>query len=526
MRKANSMNEKGTLMLSTITRPNFFPGQPIDYRDFNRMAQQADKVMALLCQYLYAGGGILVDALEEFRPESLQQLSVLIKPGIAMLPNGQVLILSEERVLDLKEYRPTNGTRLMVISARNILSGKERYTDEEDSAITGFRSEVFEPELLISEDRAPSDAVELFRVILHPSSITTRLPEAEEEWKIPLSDEEDAASAAILDLRFRHPIVPQTYVPATAEQLISLRQSLYRIEIAHKRLSKIFLIADPYQGLTYLSQLHAELLSRPFQPLKLAFLLSEFSKSFSLFLEFLDRHVGNQRTNFDKGLLLNAIRVLSSIRTQEVLPKIPALNRLPEVADLLDQLVNFAESRFSLLDTVAESLGDLRDRLFAFESHISLAGHVFKRVDWVEAKDSTRCKVRSEDNHSRKVAARFKNGEELSLKGLFIREGFFQIDIEVPYPDRPLVLLFHQYIRRTGSELRFEINGKPIKTESSDPARGSGSNYWINYGLVVPPEPLASRSNLLKIRVERADLDFGFFDIAAYQAEDIKGAER
>ena len=55
--------------LVAMSRPNFFPGQLVDYRDFNRLSQQADKTVSILCQYLFKGGGIVVDALEELGVE-------------------------------------------------------------------------------------------------------------------------------------------------------------------------------------------------------------------------------------------------------------------------------------------------------------------------------------------------------------------------------------------------------------------------------------------------------------------------
>jgi hypothetical protein len=39
----------------------------VDFKDFNRLSRQSDEVVSLLCQYLFCNGGIIVDALEEFK---------------------------------------------------------------------------------------------------------------------------------------------------------------------------------------------------------------------------------------------------------------------------------------------------------------------------------------------------------------------------------------------------------------------------------------------------------------------------
>lgn len=85
----------------------------------------------------------------------------------------------------------------------------------------------------------------------------------------------------------------------------------------------------------------------------------------------------------------------------------------------------------------------------------------------------------------------------------------------MPHPDRPLVLFTHQYIRRAGCQLSYEINGKGLLNEMVEDK--SLSNHWINKGLFVPPEFLIQNTNILRIAVEKTDLDFGFFDVSCYQ---------
>ena len=71
-------------MLDNVMRPNFFPGQVIDYKDFNRLSQQADRILSMFCRHLYRGGGVIANALDEFEVSPLKGLSVLVKPGVAL----------------------------------------------------------------------------------------------------------------------------------------------------------------------------------------------------------------------------------------------------------------------------------------------------------------------------------------------------------------------------------------------------------------------------------------------------------
>src|SRR5690606_34367072 len=109
----------------------------------------------------------------------------------------------------------------------------------------------------------------------------------------------------------------------------------------------------------------------------------------------------------------------------------------------------------------------------------------------------------------------FKNGDKLSLKGRFIDRGIVSVDIKVPDPDKPLVLLQNRYVRRGGAQVHYEINGKHLMSEQGSDLKLA--NNWMNWGMVIRAENLVSQENRLKIRVDQSDLDFGFFNVAAYQ---------
>src|SRR5690606_31382223 len=115
---------------------------------------------------------------------------------------------------------------------------------------------------------------------------------------------------AVIDRRFRRSIVPLTYVPVAFPELLQLRQAFYSMDDAIRRLKKVFLIEDRFGSEILLLQLHAESLSVPYQPLKMAFLVAEFAKKLSLFLESISRKCPEQQANFDRSLYLEMIELL------------------------------------------------------------------------------------------------------------------------------------------------------------------------------------------------------------------------
>ncbi|MCB9255389.1 MAG: hypothetical protein H6617_11965 [Bdellovibrionaceae bacterium] len=507
-------------MLSNLSRPNFFPGQLIDYKDFNRLAEQADKSLSLLCRYLYTGGGIVMGALEEFAVVPMGGLTVRLKPGMGILPNGQILVLTEERVLDLSAYVGGKNSKTVVVSVKNQTRGMDRYADDEDATITGFKTEVWEPEVLVSTRKLSEPSLEIFRVSLSPEATTLRMAEAHEEWSAKLLS---GGKEALLDGRFRTLILPHTLSQLDVEQKIAVRRALYSLEDTGRKLAKLFLVEDPHDSAHYLSQLHAEVLSVPYQPLKVSFIASEYAKRLSLYLEHLLNRLGRQQSNLDRTSVLQTIEVLEKLRRREVIPRPTDLGLLTEASSILEAVLKHAEKRYNLLNAIEEGLIDMRTRLVPLESRISLGGHVLNRVDWITLENKDKYQIKADGVHSRAVTTKFKSGDTLSIKGAFIKSGVISVEVNVPNPDRPLILVLHQYVRRAGAQVHYEINGKHLVSESGTEL--SVPNSWANYGLVVPAEHLVAHENRLKIRVEKADLDFGFFDLAVYQPQTAKEAD-
>jgi len=488
-----------------LQRPRFFPGQWIDYRDFNRLSAQSDEVTAFLCRHLFEGGGLVVGALGEFEVVPQADGRCLVKSGVGLLPDGTALV-SGETLLDLQPYLPLSGERTLVVSIRSVVRGRNRFTDPDDSSITGYLSEVFEPEIVIGTE-TPAEALELFRVRVTAESGTLRHAEAHEEW-------EETSPVGVVDLRWRRRVVPQTFVPFEASGFVKLRKALYELERAHRSLGRIFLIDDTFSTDAFLAQLHAEILSRPFQPLKVGYLITEFADKLSRYLEAVNRKVGAGRADFDRTTYLSVIERLDHLKERQVVPRATNLTRLIELAAALESLVDYAEKRFSLLNTIEEALLDVRDRLIPFDDKWVLGGQLFQRVDLVSPDDEKRVHF-NVTPFARSLEAQFRSGDSLVQRGKYIAEGEVTLDLQIAHPDRPVVILLRQYIRRAGSVIHYEINGQRLATDREDATEVT--HHWRNRGLVCPAELLIPQGNRLQIRVEKSDLDFGIFELAVFQ---------
>lgn len=506
-------------MLTSLSRPHFFPGQLLDYRDFNRLSEQGDKVSSLLGSRLLHGGGILLQALREFAIETRDNLTIVIKPGMGVLPNGEMLVLNEDRALDLATYRATDNCRLIVgIQHQSI--AEDPYTDDEDPSIQGFRTQSRVAQVVVVAGSLPEGALELFRVVLSTDSRSVRTATLTENW----SDQaiSPSGSEAILDLRFRKSIVPLTFAPLDFPGLVGMRRTLYGMEEAHRRIQKIFLIEDGFGCRLYLSQLHAEVLSVPYQPLKVAFLVAEFADKLALFLESVARKCPTGQPNFNREIYLELSRILDEARVRHALPRALPFDLISRLGERMEAFTRFAEQRFTLLNAVEEALLDLKDRGVDFPDQTTFAGHLFRRVDYLVSTDKERVTFQSTQSQVRKLQARYRSGDQVTRTGVFLRDGKITLDFAVPQTDSPVVIWFPQYLRRKGARLEYGINGKTLLTENS--AESDADNLWKNRGLIIQPEALVPQGNRLTIRVEEADLDYGFFEAAIYQpVSDLAG---
>ncbi len=500
-------------MLQPMNRPNFFPGQLVDYRDFNKLSQQADKTVSLLCQYLFKGGGIVVDALGEFKIEPTAGLGIRIQSGIALLPNGQAVCLSEDQLVDLAPYRLSGSEDPLVVSLVDSVLGADRYTDEADPSITGFRTELIVPQLKFSTGQPPDSGIELFRIAMKETSQSIRSALDNEGWNGTLMS--NKTGEAVIDLRFRPRIVPQTFVPFSTQNFIDLRSAIYTIEAALRKISKLYLVDDTLHSLEYLTHAHAELLSRPFQPSKVSFLVSEFADRLARYLELLSRKLGGKQHRFDEKSLFEVVKVLEPLRIREIVPRTPELMPLVGVATHLQTFIDYALENYHLVTALEEALLEIRRERHEFGNRLLLAGHAFERVDLITQANSDKFTLATPSSHVRSVTTRFHDGAQENLKGVFFKKGVLTLELQIPHPNRLACVVMHQYVRRAGSATVYEINGKRLEAEKIE--IGDDANSWINRGLVIPSEHLVQGSNLFRIQIEHADLDFGFFDCMVYQ---------
>ncbi len=500
-----------TLMPKAISRPHFFPGQLIDYRDFNRLSQQSDHTARLLCQYLYQGGGIVVDALGEFAPTLLDGLKIEVAPGIALLPNGQAICSVDPKIVDLTPFSALANGSPVIVSIGDTIQGEERFVDEIDPSISGFKAETILPQFQFSMGEVPVGKIELFRVHLPIKAKQLRKASSTEGW----NPQDLKGDVGVVDIAFRKAIVPQTYFPFSQEQFIELRSALYRLEDTIQKIESVYQVPDPLHCREYLAQLHAEMLTRPFQPAKSSFLSCEFGDRFSRYLEQLSTKMGQSDRAFDRETLFNLIGMLEPFRKRETVPVLPPFEKLVEASKTAVQFLNFAIQNYSLASRVEQAVATLKNRGLEDIERILLGGFRFARVDSIAHAEKGRWNLVSPKVHKRVVVTAFQGKEKESMQGSFFSDGTLSLEFNVENPNRMATLLIRNYYRRGFSEATYEINGKPI-----EPMQGVESpvpNSWVLEGFVIPSENLIEGKNSFRIQVKGSQEEVGFFEANLYQ---------
>jgi hypothetical protein len=508
-------------MLETSKRPHFFPGQLLDYRDFNRLARQAEDTHRLFTSALLRGGGILLQSLQEFKVQLAGDLRVVIEPGLALLENGSTLILPTALAVDLKPYLPANGTCPLFVGLQNKTMATDPYTDPEDSAIQGFLTETEQPDLVVSRGTLAPGVIELFRTSLNSQKVQLRFASVAEDWRdtIPETDE----TVAVIDLSHRKHLVPLTYAPLDKREQTTLRCALYRIEDNHYQCQRLFLIEDKQATRHYLSQLHAELLSVPFQPLKMAFLVTEFAENLSLYLEKVHRKCLSDSKSFHQESFQQMEQTLSEMRVRHAVPRELPFEALMRLGQCFDAFIEFAQGNYTLANRVEESLQDILNLPLPLSSEHVFGGHAFVRTDMVKALERERTTFHSTHSQARKVAAKYLDGETVERTGVFLKEGTVSIDFDIAHVDKPAVLILPFYQRRMSPDIEFFINGKPLVRDKAEAL--ADHNIWQNRGFVIQADSLIPQRNRLTIEIHQPDLDFGFFELAVYQAKSVGGVQ-
>lgn len=510
-----NLTEGNPMSVRIPERPNFFPGQLVDFRDFNRLSRQGETAVALFCRSIFPGGGVVVDALCGFDVEPAASLTVRLRPGLAILPDGDTVILDGDRLVDLSPYvGDAPGPVVVALTKQTI--GADPFVDPADPAVEGFRTVRVMADIKFAIGSAPEGTIELFRIFLPSGAQRLRAATTGEGWTPgPIST--DADGTAVIDVRFRPAIVPQTYVPVPAEDLIRLRASLFALEKSLRTIEKLYLTSDPFRTADVLTQVHAEALSRPFQPLRVAYLVAEYADRMSRFLELLRAKLGAAGTKFADEELVAVIRALASYRVREIVPQYRSLEGLLEARDALDRFVTFAEENYRRIGVLEEALADLRHRALSFDERLLLAGYLFRRVDRIVPDGGERFTVRAPSTQLRRVRAPFGDGNPHDEKGLFFAEGVVDLELDVPDPSRILCVMRREYVRRGAGRVSYELNGRPVGSPLTDDVLAP--NRWAHRSLVLPPELLVPGTNRLRLTVAASELEFGFFETATYQAE-------
>lgn len=504
-------------------RPNFFPGQLVDFRDFNRLARQGETAVGLFCRSLFPGGGVVVDALESFAVTAQEGLAVRLAPGLAVLPDGDTVILDAARFVDLSPYA-NDGQAPVVVGLGKANVGVDPFVDPTDPAVEGFRAVRTLPELRFGTGRAPEGTIELFRVALPNGARSLRAATDAEGWS-PNAIASDGEGTAVLDLRFRPTIVPQTYVPVPSERLVELRAALFALEKGGRAIERLYLAADPYRAADVLTQLHAEALSRPFQPLRVAYLAAEYADRLSRYLELLRTKLGAAGTKYAEDELLAVVRALAPYRVREIVPRYRALDGLVTAREALDRFVVFAEENYRKIGILEEALRDFRHRALKLEDRLLVAGYLFHRVDRIVPETGERFSVRAPTTQLRRVHAPMGDGSSHDEKGLFFAEGVLDLELDVPDASRHLCVVRREYVRRGPGRVSYELNGRPVGTADDASDGELRPNRWAHRSLVLPPELLVPGTNRLRLTVQPNDLEFGFFETATYQSDTVLARE-
>ena len=498
-----------------LSRPNFFPGQSIDYRDFNRLAQQAFLTQGRLCQNLYPEGGIFSNELQGLNVIAQTELKLTILPGTALLPNGQILQLPQETLVDLGSYLTQEG-RWVIFGLTNQAKGVDPFEDQADPSIQGYCSETHEAKLVVGQGRIPNHSTEIFRVYLSPQASTLRNTPEEAIWKADENPiQNDSSDVAFLDLRFRKKILSPSYFPIPIPRWLELRQLIFQSEDTHRQLKNLFLTQDDHQLNHALLNLHASLLEIPFQSMKVSFLATEVCDRMARFLEDLSDRVPRYRSDLDRKVVESALKLTEQFRKKKAIPEEISISKFKAVLDTFVTLGRNAQSKLNYPHTIQAALEDKRNRHFQFQNQEIFAGFSFRRVDYISASDPG-VQISSEEVLPRKLTAVYKDGKRVTQSGLFIPKGRFTITFNVLDPTQSAIIVLRHYERRQKGNSRYLLNGKTL--ENVQLSKGVFTHRWKNLGWLIPAEQLIAENNQLTIRIEDSDLDFGFFGFAIYQS--------
>lgn len=490
-------------MIENLERPHFFPGQWIDYRDFNALSDLPGDLLGAFSRKIVEGGGLAVTSEHEFGVVPREGLLVQVRPGSAILSNGYAVSLADDLLLNLESYRGRTIYGLVDLER----TGTQPYVDPEDPSIKGFTRQKSQARVVVSD--APAVGLEIFRAKIPQHAKRMRLATGDELWSHEKDLESADPSEAVIDLRHRRLFLPLTHGQLPALELVKTRTALYEMARDIRALHRTSWVEAPVRVLSALTQLHAELLSLPIQVHRIGFWVSELASELAFWIE-----IVSKKTRRSEWLPLLAD--LGPLRRPDVQPRLDAVLQLTRLAPRLREFTQLTEKHYSVTSVISDALAESEHRRIDFSEKLVLGGYVLTRADKVAVADRHRIST-THPAVERVVRSTFASGERLSIPGLMVREGSFQTEVRVPRVTSPGVLIFRRYSRRPREDVLVEFNGRALghltKTE------GSAEDLWMNTGFLVPEADLVAGDNQLRVTVQKADLEWGWFEAAFYQIE-------
>lgn len=492
--------------LEIKSQPNFFPGQWIDYRDFNRLVIHTQDTLAGALKCLYPAGGILSGHLKEFKVSVDGAFGVTIESGVALLPNGEVSYLPEATQVDLSLFQDLDHEVSIRVCLKNRCHGEDHTVDPEDASVSGYRTTRIQGEIEIGIGKHVENAIELFRVQMGPG-LSSLYDASSDDWEL--------ARLGQIDLHSRKRIEPYSSLAAEGEKFWFWRRALLRLENSLFKILKMYLVEDYFQVGVFVSLLHQEILSRPFQIARAQFLLEEVAARLSLFLDRWMRESGAQLHSSDREAILQILPYLEGLRKKEFVHTRFKIDELIPAIDLLEKYLDSSGGGVDFISRIRSALIEWNNIPYEYFQKMTWAGYLFEKVDHVEPDDEKKVVIRSSEHQLRHQSASYLNGDSATLPGVFIAGGEVEASVSVRSIDRPLVLLLRYYIRRNDLTVQYEWNGKWIHSEQFSDA--DYQNRWVNRALVLPSESLLLGENRLTLKVGDQIRDFGFFGVGAYQ---------
>jgi hypothetical protein len=482
-----------------ISRAHFFPGQPLDYKDFNRLSNQGIDLSASIMQKLFPGGGIFApDEHSSFKVlTGSKSGTLIIEPGYALSANGEFVTLTEPTVVDLSKYID----EFVIVSIRNKEIATDFYKDPDDPRIEGPLSKAYVPEFIFTHEKVPPDAVELCRVYM--SSMHFREPTPEEMWQA--SEIKDEVHS-IIDTRFRKSLSHRNLAMSPFD-FIALRSSLKEIRDAHRRIQKIYLFSDQGHLNTLLSLLEADLFLKPLPQERISFLVtSVFEEIANYYSQLLAKMERNDQCRI-KAKLYELCEFIGPLCTQELYPQIDVLTSVGRCAQVLKDTLSTIENEYASGNYVEEYLIDQR---FSYIDHIhdiAIGPYIYKKVMTIPS-----TKLPSKTGIRRAIKAAYSCGRSYERVGVMCKAEDISFDFKVVDSSKSALLLTTFQQTRDDFEVEFEVNGQKVPT-----IQIKSSENWVNFGIHIPQSQLSPTRNSIKISIKSVDSYFSLFDFLVYQ---------